>query len=228
MKPWRRAVTLKAYEAAWKSLKEGMTQGDFARLVSLAHDAARVHRRPLACRWASSRRSRTGRHHAAGGEARARILLIDGGCKVEGYSARTSRAPSCSGRRPTAHEGGVRDRASRRRARRWQGGDVRDVAVRSDIDAAARKVIVDGGYRPGLHLLLAPRGARPGDGRARVAVPREGATRSRSRRGWCSPTSRGSTSRASSACGSRTTWVDDRERGGRLFTPQSESLERPF
>ena len=31
------AVTLKAYEAAWKSLKEGMTQSEFARLVSLAH-----------------------------------------------------------------------------------------------------------------------------------------------------------------------------------------------
>ena len=30
-------VTLKAYEAAWKSLKEGMTQDDFAALVSAAH-----------------------------------------------------------------------------------------------------------------------------------------------------------------------------------------------
>lgn len=30
-------VTLKAYEAAWKSLKEGMTQADFANLVQLAH-----------------------------------------------------------------------------------------------------------------------------------------------------------------------------------------------
>jgi Xaa-Pro dipeptidase len=31
-------VTLKAYEAAWTSLKEGMTQGDFARLVAQAHE----------------------------------------------------------------------------------------------------------------------------------------------------------------------------------------------
>src|SRR5262249_10841533 len=31
------AVTLKAYEAAWESLKEGQTQRDFAKLVSDAH-----------------------------------------------------------------------------------------------------------------------------------------------------------------------------------------------
>src|SRR5579871_4155787 len=30
-------VTLEAYDAAWKSLKEGMTQNDFAALVSTAH-----------------------------------------------------------------------------------------------------------------------------------------------------------------------------------------------
>jgi hypothetical protein len=34
------AVTLLAYEAAWKSLTEGMTQGDFARLVAQAQSQA--------------------------------------------------------------------------------------------------------------------------------------------------------------------------------------------
>ena len=82
-------VTLKAYEAAYLALEEGMTQADFARLVSLAHQ-------------------RQGFQGGAGvqvGEYSAlphgsvtpqeiregTILLIDGGCSVEGYRSDISR-----------------------------------------------------------------------------------------------------------------------------------------
>src|SRR5262249_20099978 len=82
-------VTLDAYDAAWKSLTEGMTQQDFAGLVSAAH-------------------SKLGFQGSAGvqvGEYSAlphgsiqpqviregTILLIDGGCSVEGYRSDISR-----------------------------------------------------------------------------------------------------------------------------------------
>ena len=82
-------VTLEAYEAAWKSLREGMTQHEFAGLVSAAHQ-------------------KLGFHGGAGvqvGEFSAlphgsvqpqviregTILLIDDGCTVEGYQSDISR-----------------------------------------------------------------------------------------------------------------------------------------
>ncbi len=82
-------VTLKAYEAAYLALDEGMTQNDFARLVSLAH----------------SRLGFTGGAGVQTGEYSAlphgsitpqvinegTILLIDGGCGVEGYRSDISR-----------------------------------------------------------------------------------------------------------------------------------------
>ena len=82
-------VTLLAYEAAWKSLEEGMTQDDFARLVSLAH-------RQLG--YSGSAGVQVGKYSALPhGSATPQvvqegsILLIDGGCKVEGYSSDLSR-----------------------------------------------------------------------------------------------------------------------------------------
>ena len=53
-------VTLKAYEAAYKALKEGMTQNDFARLVSRRTRAWASKEAP-ACRSASTRRCPTAR-----------------------------------------------------------------------------------------------------------------------------------------------------------------------
>ncbi|MBK8249704.1 MAG: aminopeptidase P family protein [Gemmatimonadetes bacterium] len=136
------AVTLKAYEAAWKSLKEGMTQGDFARLVSQAHE-------------------RLGYNGSAGvqvGEFSAlphgsvtpqviregSILLIDGGCKVEGYSSDISRTFVLG--KPTQKMNDVFEIE-------WQAQTAALKAAKPGVpceavDAAARKVIVDGGYGP--------------------------------------------------------------------------------
>ena len=76
------AVTLKAYEAAWKSLREGMTQDEFGRLVSQAHSRLG---------YSGSAGVQVGKYSALPhGSATPQviregsILLIDGGCKVEG------------------------------------------------------------------------------------------------------------------------------------------------
>ena len=83
------SVTLQAYEAAWKTLREGMTQNDFAGLVSAAHDRLG---------FPGSAGVQTGEysalpHGSATPQAirEGTILLIDGGCQVEGYHSDISR-----------------------------------------------------------------------------------------------------------------------------------------
>ena len=133
-------VTLQAYEAAWKSLREGMTQNDFAGLVSMAH-------------------SRLGFPGGAGvqcGEYSAlphgsvtpqvikegTILLIDGGCQVEGYHSDLSRTFVLG--KPTAKMKQVFDfvHQAQTAAVKKAGPGV----AAQDVDAAARKVVADAGY----------------------------------------------------------------------------------
>jgi len=117
-------VTLKAYEAAWKSLKEGMTQADFANLVQLAH------------RQHGSTTPQVIREGA--------ILLIDGGCKAEGYSSDLSRTfvmGKATQRMKDVFE--VEHRAQTAAVRIARPG----LACEA-VDAAARKVITDAGFGP--------------------------------------------------------------------------------
>jgi Xaa-Pro dipeptidase len=135
-------VTLKAYEAAYRSLKEGMTQTDFARLVSSAH-------------------ARLGFEGGAGvqvGEFSAlphgsitpqtvqegTILLIDGGCNIEGYQSDLSR---------TFVLGKATDKMKQvfdieRKAQDAALAAAKPGVACEAVDAAARKVIVDAGYGP--------------------------------------------------------------------------------
>ncbi len=133
-------VTLQAYEAAWKSLREGMTQNDFAALVSAAH-------------------ARLGFPGGAGvqcGEYSAlphgsvtpqviregTILLIDGGCQVEGYHSDLSRTFVLG--KPTAKMKQVFDFVHQA-----QTAAVKKAApgvAAQDVDAAARKVVAGAGY----------------------------------------------------------------------------------
>jgi len=136
-------VTLRAYEAAWKAIADGMTQTEFARLVSAAH-------------------ARLGFNGGAGvqiGEYSAlphgsiqpqviregSILLIDGGCTVEGYHADISRTFVLG--KPTDKMKRVFD--IERRAQDAALAAARPGVPCEAVDAAARKVIVDAGYGPG-------------------------------------------------------------------------------
>jgi Xaa-Pro dipeptidase len=135
-------VTLAAYEAAWKSLKEGMTQDDFARLVSLAH-------RQLG--YTRSAGVQVGKYSALPhGSATPQvvregsILLIDGGCKVEGYSSDISRTFVLG--KPTQKMKDVFEIE-------YQAQSAALAAAKPGVpceavDAAARAVIVKAGYGP--------------------------------------------------------------------------------
>jgi Xaa-Pro dipeptidase len=135
-------VTFAAYEAAYKALRDGMTQDDFAHLVELAHD-------------------RQGFQGGAGvqvGEYSAlphgsvtpqviregSILLIDGGCTVEGYASDISR---------TFVLGKATDRMKQvfeieQRAQKAALTAARPGVECQAVDAAARKVITDAGFGP--------------------------------------------------------------------------------
>ncbi|MEO7965330.1 MAG: Xaa-Pro peptidase family protein, partial [Gemmatimonadaceae bacterium] len=136
-------VTLKAYQAAWKSLKEGMTQGDFAKLVSQAHEKLG---------FSGGAGVQVGEYSALPHGSitpqvvkEGSILLIDGGCQVEGYSSDLSR---------TFVLGKATDRMKKvfdieHAAQAIVIQTARPGVPCGDIDAAARKVIEDGGFGPG-------------------------------------------------------------------------------
>ena len=156
-------VTLAAYQAAYEALQPGMTQNDFAELVATAH-------------------SRLGFKGDAGvqvGEYSAlphgsatpqvvregTILLIDGGCTVEGYESDISRTfvlgklagPSADKMRRTFDF--VHQAQSAALAAARPGVEAQSV------DAAARKVIDAAGYRSRLRALYPSRGSRHRHGR---------------------------------------------------------------
>jgi len=213
-------VTLKAYEAAWKSLKEGMTQDHFARLVSLAHTQLG---------YSGSAGVQVGKYAALPhGSATPQvvregsILLMDGGCKVEGYSSDISRTFVLG--QPTQRMKDVFE--IEHRAQTAALAAAKPGVPCEAVDAAARNVIVEAGFGPdykffshrvghgmgmdghewpylvrGNTLALAPGmvfSDEPG-----IYIPGEFGVR----------------------------LEDDMvitEAGAELFTPQSESLEKPF
>ena len=136
------AVTLLAYEAAYKSLQEGMTQDDFARLVQLAHQQLG---------YTGSAGVQVGTYSALPhGSATPQvvregsILLIDGGCKVEGYASDISRTfvlGKATQRMKDVFE--IEHRAQSAALAAAKPGVACEV-----VDAAARKVIVDAGFGP--------------------------------------------------------------------------------
>jgi Xaa-Pro dipeptidase len=135
-------VTLKAYEAAWKSLKEGMTQDDFERLVAMAHQQLG---------FKGDAGVQVGKYSALPhGSATPQvvregsILLIDGGCKVEGYSSDLSRTfvlGKATQRMKDVFE--IEHKAQTTAVKTARPGLPCEA-----VDAAARKVIVDAGFGP--------------------------------------------------------------------------------
>jgi len=135
-------VTLKAYEAAYRALRDGMTQNDFARLVAQAHErlgfpgGAGVQVGVYSALPHGSATPQIIREGA--------ILLIDGGCQVEGYSSDLSR---------TFVLGKASDRmkqvfAIEQRAQQAALAAARPGVECQVVDAAARKVISDAGFGP--------------------------------------------------------------------------------
>jgi Xaa-Pro dipeptidase len=137
------SVTLQAFEAAWKALRVGMTQRDFADLVSAAHHQLG---------FSGGVSVQVGEYSALPHGSitpqivrEGTLLLIDGGCGVEGYDSDISRTFVLG--KPTEKMKKVFDVVYRAQSAALAAA--RPGVACGDVDAAARKVIVDAGYGPG-------------------------------------------------------------------------------
>jgi Xaa-Pro dipeptidase len=136
-------ISLAAYEAAWKSLQPGMTHNQFADLVAAAHQQLG---------FAGEASVQVGEYSALPhGSIKLQairegtVLLIDGGCSVEGYQSDISR---------TFVLGKATDKMKRvfdivRQAQTNALKTARPGLAAGEVDAAARAVIIDAGYGPG-------------------------------------------------------------------------------
>lgn len=213
-------VTWKAYEAAWKSLKEGMTQNDFAHLVSAAHTqlgfegGAGVQVGKFSALPHGSATPQVIREGS--------ILLVDGGCRVEGYTSDLSRTFVLG--KPTQKMKDVFE--IEHRAQTTAVRTARPGLPCEAVDAAARKVIVDAGYGPDYKFFLHRVGHGMGmDGHEWPYLVR----------GNTLPLQPGMVFSDEPGI-----YIHDEfgirleddmhitEHGAELFTPQSPSLERPF
>ena len=213
-------VTLQAYEAAWKSLREGMTQNDFAGLVSAAH---------AKLGFAGSAGVQVGEYSALPhGSAtpqvirQGTILLIDGGCQVEGYHSDLSRTFVLG--KATDKMKKVFDvvHQAQTAALKAAGPGV----AAQEVDAAARKVIADAGYGANYDHFTHRVGHGMGmDGHEWPYLVRGNALK-------LAPHMTFSDEPGVYIRGEFGVRLEDDihilETGAELFTPQSNSLERPF
>jgi Xaa-Pro dipeptidase len=135
-------VTWSAYKAAWQSLQPGMTQNDFARFVSQAHQQQG---------FKGGASVQVGEYSALPHGSitpqvvkEGSILLVDGVGNVEGYASDISR---------TFVLGKPTDKMKRvfeieQRAQKAALAAAKPGVACEAVDAAARKVIVDAGYGP--------------------------------------------------------------------------------
>jgi Xaa-Pro dipeptidase len=136
-------VTLSAYKAAFQALEPGMTQGDFGRLVSQAHSRLG---------FSGSAGVQVGQYAALPHGSvtpqfieEGSVLLIDGGCSVEGYRSDISRTFVLG--RPAARMLEVFEIVHRAQAAALAAA--RPGVEAQAVDAAARSVIEEAGYGPG-------------------------------------------------------------------------------
>jgi Xaa-Pro dipeptidase len=136
-------VTLRAYKAAYEAMEEGMTQDQFAGLVATAHQRQG---------YAGGAGVQVGEYSALPhGSATPQviregtILLIDGGCGVEGYRSDLSRTFVLG--EPADKMRQVFD--IELRAQTAALAAAKPGVECQAVDAAARKVIEEAGYGPG-------------------------------------------------------------------------------
>lgn len=213
-------VTLAAYEAAYKALTDGMTQSQFAELVEAAH---------AKLGYSGGAGAQVGEFSALPhGSAKPQVIregsivLIDGGCKVEGYSSDISRTfvlGKATQRMKDVFEIEFRAQSAALAA-------ARPGVPAEAVDAAARKVISDAGFGPGYKYFTHRVGHGMGmDGHEWPYLVK----------GNTMPLQPGMTFSDEPGIyipGEFGIRLEDdmviTDSGARLFTPQSRSLETPF
>jgi Xaa-Pro dipeptidase len=135
-------VTLAAYEATYRALKEEMTQHDVEELVETAH-------RQLGFEGGADVQVGEFSAFPHGSVTpqvihEGRVVLMDGGCKVEGYASDITRTFVLG--KPSDKMKQVFDIVHRAQSAALAAA--KPGAECGSVDAAARKVITDAGYGP--------------------------------------------------------------------------------
>lgn len=136
-------VTLAAYQSAWTGIRDGMTHQEFGQLISAAHSQlgfpgyASVQVGEASANPHGSARPQIIREGS--------IILIDGGCRAEGYESDISRTFVIG--KPTDKMKRVFDIVHRAQSVALKAA--RAGATCESVDSAARKVIEDAGFGPG-------------------------------------------------------------------------------
>ncbi len=213
-------VTLTAYEATYRSMKVGMTQRDVGILLEEAH-------RKLGFEGGAD--VQVGEFSAfphgsvaPQGIKESTIVMIDGGCSVEGYQSDITR---------TFVLGKANDKMKQvfdtvHRAQSAALAAARPGAEAGSVDAAARKVITDAGYGPDYKYFAHRLGHGIGmDGHEWPYLVRGNSTK-------LQPEMTFSDEPGIYIRGEFGIRLEDdmhiTESGAELFTPQSPSLENPF
>ena len=136
-------ATLLVYRAVAQSLREGMTTSDVHTLIAAAYrrvgfaGEASLNVDTFTAQPHGSRQPQTLREGS--------ILMLDDGCQVEGYTSDITRTFVLG--KPTDRMKSVFDLVLRAQTAALRAA--RPGVLAADVDQAARKVIIDGGYGPG-------------------------------------------------------------------------------
>jgi Xaa-Pro dipeptidase len=217
-------VTLAAYEATYRSTRVGMTQRDVQNLLEAAH-------RKLGFEGGAD--VQVGEFSAfphgsvkPQGIRESTIVLIDGGCSVEGYASDITRT-FVLGKAPDK----TKDKMKQvfdivHRAQSAALAAAKPGVEAGSVDAAARKVITDAGYGPDYKFFTHRLGHGMGmDGHEWPYLVRGNSTK-------LQPEMTFSDEPGIYIRGEFGIRLEDdmhiTEGGAQLFTPQSPSLEHPF
>ncbi len=217
-------VTLAAYEATYRSMKVGMTQRDVSDLLEAAH-------RKLGFEGGAD--VQVGEFSAfphgsvkPQGIREGTIVMIDGGCSVEGYQSDITRT-FVLGKAPEK----TKDKMNQvfdivHRAQSAALAAAKPGVEAGSVDAAARKVIIDAGYGPDYKYFTHRLGHGMGmDGHEWPYLVRGNSTK-------LQPEMTFSDEPGIYLRGEFGIRLEDdmhiMENGAELFTPQSLSLENPF
>jgi Xaa-Pro dipeptidase len=140
-------ITLAAFNAAFATMHAGMTQFQLGRIIAAAHTAlggpggsALVGFGPYSAFPHGSIKPQK--------LAERDIVLVDGGCRIEGYSSDITRTTVFG--KPTARQTQVWDIEKAAQAAALKAAQIG--APCEAVDAAARKVVTDAGFGPGYKL----------------------------------------------------------------------------
>jgi Xaa-Pro dipeptidase len=136
-------ITLKAFEVAFKSLREGMTENELSASISAAHRALGAQGGAMV-----EFGKYTAFPHGSIAPQKLRegdVVLADGGCRVEGYNSDVTRSAVFG--KPSDLQRKVFEIVQR--AQKASLDAAKPGVECQAVDAAARKVVTDAGFGPG-------------------------------------------------------------------------------